>query len=270
MKKISVFAIKGGIGKTTVVLTLGLGFASLGKKVLLVDEDLNSDLSYRVLGEELTQFSLFSRDKHGVGGMVMGSGDINPVTLNGNIDILPMEPDALIRADQRLITTSVKVPEKYDYVLFDTPPSYDSIVAENIMKQSDYIFSVVAPSYQAIRTVQIELNRLLPLLTKDLRNPPGFVGIIKNMLYLTRGEGVQSLMSNLEEVCKSLSVKHYTPCILDGYIPMRGRIYNYDKIRLMLFSSLASKSYSSGFATIATSLAKEFENRMNALDRGSN
>lgn len=261
MKKISVFAVKGGIGKTTVVLTLAIGIAKLGRKVLLVDQDLSADLSYRVLGEELAQFSLFSKDKYGVGGIVMGSGDAKPVTLNDNIDILPMEPDTLVRADQRLITSSIKIPEKYDYVLFDTPPSYDSIVAENIMKQSDYIFSVVAPSFQAIRVVQIELTRLIPILTKDLKNPPAFLGIIKNMLYLTRGEALQTMMNNLEEVCKSLPIKHYTPCLFNTSLPMRGRIYNYNKLRLMLFSP-----NSSAFMSIATALAREFEQRAKEME----
>jgi len=269
MKKISVFAIKGGIGKTTVTLTLGLGLSGLGKKVLLVDQDLNTDLSYRMLGEELTQYSIFSKDKHGVGSIAIATSEFMPTRITDNIDLLPMEPDAIVKADQRLITSMIRIPEKYDYVIFDTPPSYDAIVAENIMKQSDYIFSVVAPAYPVIRTLQIELLKLIPRLVEDLRRPPAFVGIIKNMLHLTRGEEMDTMMNNLEESCKTLSIKHYTPCLFSSNLPMRGRIYNYDKIRTILLTSTSSKIASLRSLINATTIAQEFEARITKLDETS-
>ena len=51
MDKCKVIAVtnqKGGVGKTTTTVTLGVGLARQGKKVLLVDTDPQGSLSKRI------------------------------------------------------------------------------------------------------------------------------------------------------------------------------------------------------------------------------
>jgi len=268
MKRVSVFAIKGGIGKTTVTLLLGLSLAAIGRKVLLVDQDLNSDLSYRLLGEDLNSYSMFNKTKYGIGSMVFSGSQFMPVNLINNLDLIPMEPDTIIKADQRLIISQLKIPEsKYDYVIFDTPPSYDSVVAEAIMKNSDYIYSIITFSAPVIRTLLIELQKLIPLLTSDLRSPPKFVGLIRNKISLTQGEELKVMIQNMETICNELPIPNAQPCIFNTEIPMRGRIFNYDKIRTYILTLPLNKLLMQIKSVNAIELANEFEKRIGEVER---
>ena len=42
-KTFGIFSLKGGVGKTTVVISLGSAIAGFGKKVLLVDGNLSGN-----------------------------------------------------------------------------------------------------------------------------------------------------------------------------------------------------------------------------------
>ena len=53
MKKIAITGGKGGTGKSTVAILLALKYAKLGKKVVLVDCDVECPNDYLILGEKI-------------------------------------------------------------------------------------------------------------------------------------------------------------------------------------------------------------------------
>jgi len=135
--KIAVFTIKGGVGKTALVLLLGLAFANeFKKKVLLVDTDLQADLSYRILGDSLSIYSIFSEEHYGIGRFSsIPNLRAKPINIMDNLDLIPMEHDAFLNVDQQTIMRKLSaLPEGYDIILIDTPPSFDRVSAEELLR----------------------------------------------------------------------------------------------------------------------------------------
>jgi len=274
MPIVSVYTIKGGVGKTTMIEVLALGLLSARKRVLVVDADLQADVSYRLLGETLSTFSVFSKTNYGIGAVTLGNLPPLPQKVVDELYILPMEPDTIVKADERIITNFEFLRDedfikKFDYILIDTPPSYDFVVAENIMKTSDFIFTVVTPSIPVIRTVNMELLRTLPAVMSTLKRPAKLIGIIRNMVHTSRfvtTEQINLLMDNLEKVCQQTKIPKYTPCFFTTVIPQRGNVFEYDRLREIILSpQLRKKLYSIKTQLAIRQLTTEFLTRVQYL-----
>jgi MinD-like ATPase involved in chromosome partitioning or flagellar assembly len=142
---------KGGVGKTSMCVNLGIGLKQLGKEVTLVDADFSaSNLGVHlgrydhpvkiqdVLHQEADASSAIFRHPTGVKA-IASSNEIHKV-----------EPDtSLLR---HVLETAA---EDSDYVLVDCPPGIDSTV-ENIMDACDELLIITMPTQTAgINAAQI-------------------------------------------------------------------------------------------------------------------
>ena len=128
MRKIIVLNQKGGVGKTTTVANLGACLAELGKKVLMVDADPQANLSIH-FGLELERgepsLYTFIMGQHGIRDVVRTTSMPGLGIIPSNIDMaglaieLAEQPDRLFALRKCL----ARVPEGFDYILMDSPPS---------------------------------------------------------------------------------------------------------------------------------------------------
>lgn len=138
-KVISISNQKGGVGKTTTTGAVAAGFKLKGHKVLCVDLDPQSNLSfssgaetedcptvYEILkGEAKTSFSI----------QKMASFDI----ISSNILLSGIELEFTQTGREYLLKEALNsVKDKYDYIFIDTPPAL-SILTVNAFTASDYI-----------------------------------------------------------------------------------------------------------------------------------
>lgn len=202
MKIISVINYKGGVGKTTVTANLGAELARRGQRVLLIDLDPQSSLTFsfvrtedweRDLSQTRTIKTWFdSFDSHHEGGAKPLADFIHPIRLPKSVgaeklDLIPSHL-GLIDVDLELAVelggaslTQVKrnyrrvhrrlkdglrtIPsDAYDYVLIDCPPSFN-VVTKAAIVASQHILIPAKPDY--LSTLGIDyLKRNLNLLVR--------------------------------------------------------------------------------------------------------
>ena len=144
MKKTKVICFannKGGSGKSTTCASLGYAFAARGKKVLLIDGDMQLNLT----------LSYFDEDK----ALEIAAGDKNKTDYE-NVDLIPsstlmssIEFDLFGKWQRELILKKLLRPViesgVYDYVLIDAPPTLGCWVM-NVLCASDKLILPVEAS----------------------------------------------------------------------------------------------------------------------------
>src|SRR5215831_9158797 len=116
---------KGGVAKTTTTLNLGVAFAELGHKVLLVDLDPQGNLTMsQGLNPDTIEQSMFDVIVHRL--------PIDQVIQQREVDIAVSSIDlagaelalsSQIGRERALDKALVPVRDRYDYIFIDTPPS---------------------------------------------------------------------------------------------------------------------------------------------------
>lgn len=143
---ISVFNHKGGTGKTTTTINLGVALAEQDFRVLLVDFDLQANLSYSLgVGSDCTLESLLESNES-ISQNIVHAGILHVLP---NIP-LGFDKDSQLSSPFLLANALQTLREDYDFILIDCPPTI-SDHAKNALCASD---SVLIPFQLDVLSVQ--------------------------------------------------------------------------------------------------------------------
>lgn len=148
---------KGGSGKSTSCANLGYELSAAGKRVLLIDGDMQLNLSLSFFGED--QVLAMAESKQNLYHAIRHKEDLSRYivsTVYDNLDLVPSST-LMSQVEYELFTMmqrefilkkclqGIKDSGEYDYILIDAPPTLGTWVI-NILCASDYVIVPVEAS----------------------------------------------------------------------------------------------------------------------------
>lgn len=229
MKTIAFFNNKGGVGKTSLVYHLGWTFSDMGKRVLMVDLDPQSNLTAMCIDEQRLEelWVANERDRRSMRGAVQlivdGLGDIQPAhteALDNRLAIIPGDIQ-LTAFEQKLSDAWPRCMDR-DPAAFRTASSFYRIVEQAGKEhEADIILLDVGPNLGAInRSSLIAAEYVITPLGADLFSIQG----LKNLgptLFRWREEWQERLDKNPVSELALPSAK-IEPA---GYVVMQPNLY---------------------------------------------
>lgn len=202
MMKTNVVAVinqKGGTGKTTTTINLGSALSKLGKKVLLVDLDPQSNLSYSlaVTNPEATLADVFQGDR-----------SINEVLVEknglwvapGSNDLVDIEISLVSQPERETFLKTILAQARgFDVILIDCPPSL-SVLTLNALTAAQ---EVLIPLQMEVLTLQ-GLDQIMNTVkkVKNIFNPKLKIKGVVVVMFDVRRKLSQEVLEYLQENVK--------------------------------------------------------------------
>jgi septum site-determining protein MinD len=159
-KIVGVISLKGGVGKTSVVASLGEAVSGFGKKVLLIDGNLsapNLGMHLKIIDPERTLHDVLD-NKIQIKDSIYSYGNIDviPSSIFGDDKINPLKLKEKIRP----------LKKDYDLIIIDSSPSLNEETF-GVMIASDSLLVVTTPDFptmsMTLKAVKIARQRGTPI-----------------------------------------------------------------------------------------------------------
>lgn len=158
---------KGGVGKTTTTIHVGVGLAASGKRVLLVDADPQASMTV-ALGYQSGLAATLSPILHGImqddtidtyAGILHHAEGIDLIAADIGLASVELAMISAMAREYVMRQALAPLVATYDYILIDCPPTL-SMLTLNALTAADHVMIPVTPQYLAAKGLELLLNTI--------------------------------------------------------------------------------------------------------------
>lgn len=163
---------KGGVAKTTSVASVGSALAKLGRSVLLVDLDAQSNLTSSLLGYEPERSTYDAlREREALPIIPVGESGVDVAPASLDLAGIELEIASAIEREKILKDVLKDVDKHYDYILLDCPPSLGLLTLNALVASTDVIIPLTAEALpsKGLQKIADIINMTKKRLNESLR-----------------------------------------------------------------------------------------------------
>lgn len=178
---ISVINVKGGVGKTTTTINLAGQFAVQGRKILLIDNDSQSNLTQIMnVKSEYNLYDLYSNSKVNFEDCIVQYDEMIDVIPN-TIESAVLESELHNKMTRETILKNKweKFKNKYDVVFIDNSP-FLGICTTNSMCMSNYYLEIIDNSTSSLQGLNLVANLVKNIKENGVNDDLTLLGILRN------------------------------------------------------------------------------------------
>ncbi len=268
-----IFAItnqKGGVGKTTTVLNIGVYLAAQGKKVLLIDSDPQGNLTSglgishepnEIESKENEEFKTIYDiliNKQTAESVIKTTRIANLDVISAGIELAGAEVELVSAMSRETILKKAleSVKQQYSYILIDCPPSL-GLLTINALVATDQVLIPVQSEYYALEGLGQLLNTIT--LIKNNLNPTLDIGGVILTMFDTRTNLSKDVATELE--------KHFESKLFKTIIPRNIRLSEAPSHGLSIQEYSPSSSGAFAYESLTREIMERFDKDIPGMSR---
>lgn len=217
-KSIAIFNQKGGVGKTTTAVNFAAALAEKGKRVLLIDNDPQGNLTSGVgVDKNSLEKSIYHVliNEASIEDVIIRTSFEHLDILPGSVDLAGAEIELIDFEDREFLLKKqiLKVKDAYDYIIVDCPPSL-GLLTINALVAVDSVLIPIQCEYYALEGVS-QLVNTFNLVKKSINSNLEIQGVLLSMF-----DGRTNLSIQVVEEVK----KHFKQLVYATIIPRNIRL----------------------------------------------